>query len=275
MNSTQPEDSLTPSALFQLQEEDRFRLAQALSKGPGQVLANALLEVEYAMPLIRHDPEAALRGLDALCAELRGGLAQVQETVAELQPPLLGELGIGASLRSYLERFRMRTGMQIECIGCEDFDERYPMTIETSLFRVAQEALINVEAHSGASRVQVRLERTGKQIRLSVKDNGQGFLPRTEEPLNRRQLGLIAMRDRVELLGGQLQVFSDSGQGVRVVAIIPYHGHADANLKWGEQGDNTNKTESNHNQAPRETHHNRKGRENGRKPDGGGKARTN
>lgn len=228
--------TLDPSTFLQLQEEERQRLAHALMHGPGQTLANALMEVEYSLPLLKQDSQLAIAGLSALRDELRQGLAQLKNFVAELQPPLLEEMGLGPSIHQYLIKFRELTGMRTECRGCDKFHARYPMTIEITLFRILQEALTNVQIHSKATRVRVELAQTRNHVQLTIQDNGRGFTPRQESFRNKRQLGLIAMRDRAELLGGQLQLFSQNGQGVRVVTTIPYHGHStDSNPGGGQE----------------------------------------
>jgi two-component system sensor histidine kinase DegS len=204
--------------------------------GAGQVLANALLEVEYALPLIQKNPEVAQAGLNALRQELRDGLAELKEYVAELQPPLLQEMGLGPSIQQYVHTFGERTGIRAECGGCEQFHERYPSTIEVSLFRILQEALTNVVTHAKATEVSVQLERQSNQIQVVVEDNGRGFTVQGTALPKKRQLGIIAMRDRAELLGGQMQLFSEAGRGVRVVVTIPYHGHlADQVISGGPE----------------------------------------
>jgi hypothetical protein len=83
---------------------------------------------------------------------------------------------------------------------------------------------------------------------MTIQDNGRGFTPRARSFLKKRQLGLIAMRDRAELLGGQLQLFSSIGQGVRVVTTIPYHGHFPESTPEGGQEKHDR---SNNNKHPR------------------------
>lgn len=217
--------TLNPSIFLQMQEEERQRLAHALMDGPGQVLANALMEIEYSLPLLQTNPSVALAGLHALRNELRMGLAQIKDYVAELQPPFLDEMGLGPSLSAYVRTFAARTGIRAACDGCDQFHERYPATIEIALFRILQEALANVELHAQASAVEVAISRTLTRVSLSIRDNGRGFAPDAHGMPKKRQLGIIAMRDRAELLGGQMQLFTESGRGVRVVVTIPYHGH--------------------------------------------------
>lgn len=233
MSDTQS-STLDPSIFLQLQEEERQRLAHALMSGPGQILANALMEIEYSLPLLEKNPQVALAGLNALRQELRAGLGQLQNYVAELQPPLLEEMGLGASMMQYVERFGERTKIETECRGCAEFGLRYPSTIEIALFRILQEALMNVQTHAKASQVRVELARRANQIQLTIQDNGRGFAPRAHALPKKRQLGLIAMHDRAELLGGQLQLFSKSGEGVRVVVTIPYHGQTIEATKGGQ-----------------------------------------
>lgn len=239
--------TLDPSTFLQLQEEERQRLAHALMNGPGQILANALMEVEYSLPLLESNPQVAISGLNALRDELREGLAQLKTLVAELQPPLLEEMGLGPGIQQYLKQFGERTGIRTECRGCEAFRGRYPMTIEITLFRILQEALTNVSNHSKATRVRVALAQRNNHVRMTIQDNGRGFTPRSRSFVKKRQLGIIAMRDRAELLGGQLQLFSQVGKGVRVVTTIPYHGHLPESTHGGGQANyerSTNRQES-------------------------------
>lgn len=224
MKSPDAGATLTPATLLQLQEEERYRLAQALMRGPGQILANALSEIEYSLPLLDANPELAASGLAALRDELHDGLSQLQAYVAELQPPLLDEMGLGQAVKLYLARFSERTGIRASCYGCNKLRERYPATIEIAVFRILQEALENVQRHSGATAVQVRIARSRAHLRVTVQDNGNGFAVKTKQQPGRRQLGLIAMRDRAEMVGGQLHLFSVPRRGVRVVVKIPYHG---------------------------------------------------
>lgn len=240
--------TLDTTTFLQLQEEERQRLAQALTSGPGQLLANTLTEIEYALPLLEKNPQVALAGLNALRQELRDGLRQLQDFVAELQPPLLDEMGLGASIQRYVQKFGERTGIRAECSGCPTFQTRFPRSIELALFRAVQESLANVAAHAKATQVQIDLRRGANHVRLEIQDNGRGFAPRARHS-KKRPLGLIIMRDRVEWLGGQLQLFSENGRGVRVVVTIPYHGHAAESSAQG--GQETNERDNHHAQIAR------------------------
>ncbi len=203
-------------------------------EGPGQILANSLVELDRSLELINEDGDAAVEGLSALASEVRQGLVQLQALVAELQPPLLQELGLGPSLRQYAEQFGLRHDIRVECNAWDDLSERLPSVIETSVFRIVQEALANIVEHSGATRVRVRLTRVADRLRAEVEDNGRGFAGAGKQSGKRRQLGLAGMNDRAALVGGRLHVYSRTGHGLRVVLEVPYHSWQEQ--KWPAKG---------------------------------------
>lgn len=213
--------SLSKAVVVQTQEEERYRLSRALQSGPAQVLANAALEIETCLRLMDEQPAAVREGLVALLAELRQGLSDVRNLIADLQPPLLAELGLAASVQKYANDFASRTGIVTTLSGWDGLKERLPATMEMAAFRIVQEALENVHTHARATSVQINLERTPEQFIVTVADNGQGFAALNEMVAPGRRLGLVAMRDRAELLGGQLQIFSEPARGSRVVLTVP------------------------------------------------------
>ncbi len=216
--------ALSKAVVVQTQEEERYRLARALQSGPAQVFANAALEIETSLRLMDEQPESARAGLTALVAELKVGLREIRDLIAELQPPLLGECGLGPSLRKYSEAFTRRSGIELTLTGVDSFSERFPSTMEVAIFRIIQEALENVRSHAQATRAQIIVERAPGKITVVVEDNGRGFVTPNDAPTPGRRLGLVAMTDRAELLNGQLQVFSEPAHGVRVVLTVPFRG---------------------------------------------------
>lgn len=217
--------SLSIPVFFQFQEEERYRVARALMRGPGQILANTLVELEHCIPLIGSDPSAAEEGISALREEIRSGFEELKSLVAELQPPLLDEMGLGPSLKKYAENLQARNNIEIDCAGCESVSDRLPFTMETAIFRIVQEALGNVLAHSGATVATVQIARIANQVCVEVSDNGRGFNAKEGARAKPRQLGLIGMYDRASLIGGQLQIYSQVRKGTRVVLKVPYHIH--------------------------------------------------
>jgi two-component system sensor histidine kinase DegS len=212
-----------PKAVL-VQEEERYRLARALGNGPAQLLANSVLEIESSLSLWDADPAAARAGLVALLDELKLGVVQIRELIGDLQPPLLAELGLAASVSKYAEGFLKRTGIALSLSGWEALSERLPATMEIAIFRIIQEALENVRNHSKATHVRLALECTNEQLVVTIADNGQGFCIEEGVAASGRHLGLVAMHDRADFLGGQLQVFSEPSRGANVVLTVPLRG---------------------------------------------------
>ncbi len=212
------------ATLVQTQEEERYRLARTLQKGPGQLLANAVTELDSSLQLWETDRAAAREGLTALLLELQQGLEDMRGLIEDLQPPLLCELGLTACLRKYVDGFTKRCGIATSLSGWEALTERLPATMEIAIFRIIQEALENVRTHSKATHVLVGLEYSNEQMVVTIADNGLGFSTEEQVPTSSRRLGLVAMRDRADLLGGQLQVFSEPSRGVGVVLKVPLRG---------------------------------------------------
>jgi signal transduction histidine kinase len=148
-----------------------------------------------------------------------------------LRPTMLDDFGLGPSLQWLAESFTQRTG--IEVATRLNFEGRVDSDVETHIFRIAQEALTNVGRHSGATQVQLTLERSDDKVLLTVTDNGTGFAV-TEG--GRRGFGLIGMRERMSAAGGRFDIQS-TVSGVTVKAEAPIHGlinkPADSNLTRG------------------------------------------
>lgn len=205
--------------IVQTQEEERYRVARLLQAGPGQLLANAVVEIETCLRLMDDEPQTARAGLQSLLQELHHGLDDIRALVSGLQPPLLAEFGLAASLQKFTENFSKQTGIAVDLIGWNRLTERFPTTLELAIFRIVQEALENVRDHSHARRAEIRFEHNGNQLTVTISDNGKGF--NLEGSINKRRLGVVSMRDHAELVGGNLQIFSEPGRGVRVVLTAP------------------------------------------------------
>jgi two-component system sensor histidine kinase DegS len=224
---TPPEDPATSGTVAGAQgylaslEEERRRLARDIHDGPAQVLANALLELQYCERLLDRDPGALRQEFAVLQKCLREGLGEVRRLIFDLRPPALVELGLAASLRHYLSDFEARTGLETQL--SVDGDERLQPTQEAAVFRIVQEALQNIRRHARASRVSVRLETSPGTWRVLVHDDGVGFDP-TQASEGRRTLGLTSMRERAQAVGASLEVSSAPGNGTTVALTLPLSG---------------------------------------------------
>jgi two-component system sensor histidine kinase DegS len=204
------------------QEEERYRIAQAIQKGLAQLLANTLFELQSYESILESDPQAAREGLSHLKEELRDGLDKVRWLISNLQPPpLLADLGLAAGLRRYVKGYQERSGLEVD-LDIDELTERLPATMEVAIFRIVQEALQNVHKYAQATRVNIDFQRDSDLLVFTVEDNGRGF--DVDPPVGQRDrnLGLIGMYDRATLLQGELRVFSKRDHGTKVILSVPY-----------------------------------------------------
>lgn len=225
LESPPVDDSAWPRIrILQSQEEERALLARELENSLGQLLANAVFELASCRHLQGLDHEAMAQGLEALQLELEAGLADVRHFIMNLEPAtILNNFGLGEGVRRYLERFENRTAVKTQLLVKTNIG-RLPSIIEIAIFRIIQEALLNVERHAGASQVTVIIEEHDNLFDFTVTDDGRGFaLDRAKSA--KRNLGLARMVDYADLLDGKLRIYSEPGQGTRVTLSVPYHAY--------------------------------------------------
>jgi signal transduction histidine kinase len=139
-----------------------------------------------------------------------------------LRPTALDDLGLLRTLSNYAEEWSARTNIAVTFHSTGMEAGRLPRHIETTLYRIACEALNNVLKHSEARHVSIILERREPQASIIVEDNGKGFdVEAFQSPGNRRRLGLLGMKERATLLDGELTIESSPGQGTTVFVRIP------------------------------------------------------
>jgi two-component system sensor histidine kinase DegS len=131
---------------------------------------------------------------------------------------MLDDLGLGPTLNRYVGSFKDQTGLDVR-VTSSGMEQRLPPYLEVMIFRAAQELLSNVVRHADASLVKLQLDAASGEVRVSIDDNGKGFDLKTLE--NSTGMGLKVIRDRVEMLGGEIDIDSVPGQGTRVVFSVP------------------------------------------------------
>jgi PAS domain S-box-containing protein len=206
--------------LITAQEEERRRVAHDVHDGLAQTAAAAH---QHLQAFARHNPPGSPRGqeeLDETLQLVREVVGEARGVIHDLRPTVLDDFGLAAAIRLQVQMLRsegLEVGLQ-EALG----DERLPPEVETTLFRVAQEALTNVRKHARAAAVHVVLDRSGRAVRLMVRDEGRGFRPdeatRSNGPGER--VGLSGMRERLSLLGGRFELQSEPGSGTTVTAEV-------------------------------------------------------
>jgi two-component system CheB/CheR fusion protein len=213
--------------LVTAQEAERLRLARELHDTLGQQITAALLGLQSVRGLSQ-GRAATLAALDHVREIVQAMGREMHEIAVALRPTALDDVGLAGALRGYVEGWSRRTGVAAELFVAGVEPRALPPEVETTLYRVAQEALTNVARHAGASRVSVVLESDGGRVVAAIEDNGRGFDPdaAAADAQQRRRLGLLGMQERAALVGGTLTVESQPGGGTTVIARIPLRGRS-------------------------------------------------
>lgn len=191
---------------------ERNRLARDLHDTLAHSLSALTVQLEALRILLTNDPEAAEEAVDQLSALARRGLEESRQAIQALRSGPVETMGLDGALRDMLQAFQARTGVQagLSITGNEsDFTAEEAQT----LFRIAEEALSNVERHASAQKVTVRLARGVDRIDLVIHDDGIGFDPAT---VDLDHYGLTGMRERATMIGASLEVSSHPGGGSEV-----------------------------------------------------------
>lgn len=191
---------------------ERNRIARELHDTLAHSLSSLAVQLEATRWLDAADSRGIQGALDACLKTARSGLTEVRRALTELRATPLESLGLALAIRGLAEGLAERMGAALECQVDVD-EESLPEPIVQGAFRIAQEALGNIERHSGAKRVQLSLLRLGASLRLVVEDDGRGFDVRN---IPSERYGVRGMRERAELVSGSLELTSTPGKGTRV-----------------------------------------------------------
>lgn len=202
--------------VFDAQEEERGRVARELHDSISQILVG----VRYALDLARRRLEAgdarAAENLNKGITHLAGAIQEVRRISRDLRPGTLDDLGLGPALKALVEDFGKRTGIETQ-FATAVFRNRLDDDAKTALYRVAQEALTNVERHSNARRITLDVRGHNRGATLRISDDGVGIAPEKNASSG---LGLRNMQERIEQLEGTLRILSSPG-GTVIEATVP------------------------------------------------------
>jgi PAS domain S-box-containing protein len=208
--------------ILQVQEEERKRISRELHDEITQTLVGITVYLETLARQATVNPH-----------RLKQQIAQTQRLVAksveilhqfalELRPTALDDLGLIATLHSFLRDFMKRTGVRVHFVTFAGVD-RMGSAGRTVLYRVVQSALSNVAKHAHASHVKVSLRKVADTVRLEITDDGKAFeVERVLSAKRNKRLGLLGMRERAEMVGGQFSVESAPGQGTTIRVEVPF-----------------------------------------------------
>ena len=210
--------------LLSAQEEERKKISRELH----DVIAQTLTSINVRLAALKKEAADNTKGLERSIARtqqlVQHSVNIVHRFARELRPTVLDDVGLIPALHSFMKDFTKRTGIRMHFktftfarIEQLDGDKR------TALYRVAQEALTNVARHAQASRAEVRIQKLDGNICMKIKDNGKGFpAERVLHAKKKKRLGLLGMRERLEMVNGNFTVESAPGKGTTIRAQIPF-----------------------------------------------------
>lgn len=206
--------------IINAQEQERHRLAGELHDSVNQILASSKYRLNAI--LARRDRRCCSRSVRQVRDMIEKAIGEVRLISRNLRPSELDDLGVMSALRSLTHDFHARCGIKAQFKGeVKAFPAAVPAEMGMALYRIAQEALNNVEKHSKATRADLLLRCSDGHILLTVGDNGKGFVPRAG--LSRKTgWGLENMRERARLLGGTVEIISVPRNGTRISVKVPF-----------------------------------------------------
>jgi len=206
--------------IFQTQEEECKRVSRELHDGISQTIAAARFSLETAQLKLQHQDDATPE-LDRVMELIRKIMVDIRSISHQLHPGILEDYGLGAALEEAGQEFSQRTGIKV---SVKRLSVRNVLSAEVkvALYRIAQEALTNIERHANASAVKISLSLSPGWLTLRIDDNGQGFEPQNCDisSKHREGIGLRNMKERINFYNGELRVKS-LAQGTSVQARIP------------------------------------------------------
>jgi signal transduction histidine kinase len=197
--------------LVAAQDEERRRLERNLHDGAQQNLVALKVKLGIAKAFAAKDPEKTTEMLDQLMTDADDAVETLRDLARGIYPPLLADKGLAAALESQARKATLPVTVDANGVG------RYPQDIEAAVYFCALEALQNIQKYAAASQASVRLAQSGGVLTVAVQDDGRGFDPSTAK----KGAGLQNMEDRLDALGGSVEVESAPGSGATVTVRLP------------------------------------------------------
>ncbi len=198
-----------------LREEERKRIARELHDQLGATLTSLKMDISW---LMEEGPEIQRSLAHEVIGKIDGTIQTVRDISSELRPSILDDWGLVAALEWLMQQYESRT--KIAChLDLPDQELTLDKDQSTALFRIAQEGLTNVTRHAEASKVEIQVQKTSRSITLRLKDDGRGI--ERSQVKNRRSLGLLGMRERVQPWGGKFRVHGIKGRGTTLTVQMP------------------------------------------------------
>lgn len=205
--------------IIEAQEIERKRLSREIHDGPAQMLANILIRSEVIDLAFREgDVDQALLEVKSIRKNIRISLQEVRRIIYDLRPMALDDLGLFPTIKKHIKTMSEHHGIEIKFNIFGD-ERRLESNYEVAIFRLVQEALQNAIKHAESTVIRITIEILSGKIKLLIRDDGIGF---DQEKEKEHSFGLIGMRERVELLEGELIIQSTKGRGTSIRINLPY-----------------------------------------------------
>ncbi|HUM66851.1 MAG TPA: PAS domain-containing sensor histidine kinase, partial [Chitinophagaceae bacterium] len=203
--------------LQHIREEERLHISREIHDELGQLLTVLKMDISWLNKKLDSPGEPVKTKLGEIMGVIDITSQTIRRIASELRPSLLDDLGLLAAIEWHLEEFEKRSGIRKK-LQVPDAEIPLPDAFKIGIFRIFQESLTNVARHSGATEVMVSLSQENKQLALIIRDNGNGL---ADKQGNRKTLGLLGMKERSQVMGGQYNISSNPGEGTTVTVIVP------------------------------------------------------
>lgn len=208
--------------IIESQEAERRKIARDLHDGPAQSLAGILIHLDLIKQLWQGDLNDVIEEFNSVQNMGRDTLSDIRRIMFDLKPSLFHDENFSTTLLEYFNDFEDKYNFFIEFMPMGNIG-KYELSLEIALFRLVQEAITNVRKHAGVRRAMVKIEDTGSSFTMVIKDEGCGFDPDSIRS-DKERYGIIGMKERVGLFGGELDIISSPGSGTQVIVKVPLEG---------------------------------------------------
>jgi PAS domain S-box-containing protein len=204
--------------LQEIREEERKHISREIHDELGQQLTALKLNLSWIAKKMTTQEEAVVIKIKSSLDVINGTIQTVRRLATELRPAMLDELGLAEAIKWQTNEFSKRTGIEMNFETNAD-EYVFPPDISISFFRILQESLTNIIRHAEAGHVECKLHLADGSLLLEVSDDGKGFYP--DNAGDKKSLGLLGIKERVEMLHGEYHLYSEPMKGTKLKVIVP------------------------------------------------------
>ena len=205
--------------LQNVKEEERTQIAREIHDELGQQLTVMKMDISWLAEKLGNQDNAVVQRMTDLNAMLDTTVSTVRRIAYELRPSILDDMGLAAAIEWQLSEFKKKSGVKTE-FKHNQKELPLPENVKIGLFRIVQESLTNVSRYANAGKVMVSLQQNEKLLVLSIIDNGTGFDKETIAV--KKTLGILGMKERTVMMGGNYEIDSTPGKGTTVSVTVPF-----------------------------------------------------